>query len=333
MRFGPVPLEQAEGAVLAHSVAVGPVRLRKGLVLGPDDLSQLRAAGVAQVTVARMDAGDVAEDAAAQALAQALVPDPVGQGLRPSNAFTGRVNLNSVGPGVVQVDAAAVHALNLVDPSITLATLPPLHRVAAGVLVGTVKIIAYGVSGAALARACALAQAAVRVLPVVRVSAGLLLTEVPGQDPKLNIKGHRAMGGRLQALGITLAGVQVVPHDSPAIAGALGRLPGDLLLILTGSATSDLYDTAPEAVRQAGGSVARFGMPVDPGNLLFLGDLSGRPVIGLPGCARSPALNGADWVLERLACGLALTDADIAAMGVGGLLKEIRARPQLREPD
>jgi molybdenum cofactor cytidylyltransferase len=73
-------------------------------------------------------------------------------------------------------------------------------------------------------------------------------------------------------------------------------------------------------------------MPVDPGNLLFHGHQGGRPVIGLPGCARSPALNGADWVLERLACGIDLTDADIAAMGVGGLLKEIPIRPQAREP-
>ncbi len=104
-----------------------------------------------------------------------------------------------------------------------------------------------------------------------------------------------------------------------------------MLLILTGSATSDLMDDAPEAVRRAGGTVARFGMPVDPGNLLFHGDLAGRPVIGLPGCARSPALNGADWVLERLACGVQITDADMAAMGVGGLLKEIAVRPQPRE--
>jgi molybdenum cofactor cytidylyltransferase len=71
-------------------------------------------------------------------------------------------------------------------------------------------------------------------------------------------------------------------------------------------------------------------MPVDPGNLLFLGDLDGRPVIGLPGCARSPALNGADWVLERIACGLPVSDDDIAAMGVGGLLKETVLRPEPR---
>ena len=115
------------------------------------------------------------------------------------------------------------------------------------------------------------------------------------------------------------------------LAEAVTQAEGDLVLILTASATSDPHDVAPEAVRAAGGEVTRFGMPVDPGNLLFLGAQGGRPVIGLPGCARSPALNGADWVLERVACGLDVSDTDIAAMGVGGLLKESPARPHPRE--
>jgi molybdenum cofactor cytidylyltransferase len=89
-------------------------------------------------------------------------------------------------------------------------------------------------------------------------------------------------------------------------------------------------DVGPQALRQAGGEVTGFGMPVDPGNLLFFGQLDAKPVIGLPGCARSPALNGADWVLERLLCGISLSQEDIAAMGVGGLLKEIPTRPQPR---
>ena len=332
MRFGPVPLDQALGAILAHSVALGHTRLRKGCVLGADDLAALAAVGATRVVVAQLELDDVAEDEAAARLARALVPDPAGQSLLISEPFTGRVNLNAVGPGVVEVDTGAVLTLNRVDPAITLATLAPLTRVTAGTLVGTVKIIAYGVGGGALALACDAARAALRVRPVVMRTATLILTEVPGQDPKLSAKGRRVIEARLRALGMDLAAVQVVAHDEAALAAALVGAGGDMVLILTGSATSDLYDTAPQALRAAGGRVLRFGMPVDPGNLLFLGDLAGRPVVGLPGCARSPALNGADWVLERLACGLAVTGDDIAAMGVGGLLKEIPIRPQLREP-
>ena len=332
MRFGPVPLSQAVGAVLAHSELLGEGRLRKGTVLGAPEIARLMAAGLGAVTVAFLDAGDVAEDAAAARLAAALVPDAQAAFLSVSQAFTGRVNLNAVVPGIVEVDVEAVHALNRIHPAITLATLAPYTRVTPGLLSGTVKIIAYAVPEAALAQAEAVARGAIRIRPVTRATAGLLLTEVPGQDAKLAAKGRRAIEGRLRALGMRLAACLTVPHEAPAMAGALAGMAGEVLLILTGSATSDLGDTAPQAVRLAGGTVARFGMPVDPGNLLFLGQLAGRPVIGLPGCARSPALNGADWVLERLACGIDLTDADIAAMGVGGLLKEIPIRPQAREP-
>jgi molybdenum cofactor cytidylyltransferase len=81
----------------------------------------------------------------------------------------------------------------------------------------------------------------------------------------------------------------------------------------------------------AGGEVRRVGMPVDPGNLLVLGKVGATTVIGAPGCARSPKLNGFDWVLDRLLAGLDVGSDDIAAMGVGGLLMEISSRPQPRE--
>lgn len=332
MRFGPVPLDQAAGAILAHSVPLGDGRLRKGMVLGRAEIARLAAAGLAEVTVARLDPDDVPEDEAAARLAAALVPDPAGQGLAVSGAFTGRVNLNATGPGLADMDAAAIHALNRIHPAITLATLAPLTRVTAGVLTGTVKIIAYAVPAAALKQACSVARSAIRVLPVRRRTASLILTEVPGMDAKLAVKGAKAVEARLSALGMALVQTVTVAHQTAAVADALSAASGEVLLILTGSATSDLHDTAPEGLRRAGGTVIRFGMPVDPGNLLFVGQLGDRPVIGLPGCARSPALNGADWVLERLACGLTVGDDEIAAMGVGGLLKEIPTRPQAREP-
>ena len=68
-------------------------------------------------------------------------------------------------------------------------------------------------------------------------------------------------------------------------------------------------------------------MPVDPGNLLLLAERDGLPIIGAPGCARSPKENGFDWVLQRVLAGVPIREADIHAMGVGGLLMEIGSTP------
>lgn len=335
MRFGPLPVAEAEGAILAHTLTAGGRRIRKGQILTAADLAALRLAGIAQVTVARLEAGDIAEDAAALWLARALVPDPAAAGLTLTEPQNGRVNLKAMRHGILDLPAQAVAAVNAVDPAVTLATLGPLARLRPGTLVGTVKIITYAVAQSALQAAAegwnAAGGAGLRVLPVRLRSAGLLLTSVPGQAPHLAAKGQRAVEARLRALGIALAEAREVPHEAEAIAAALPDLAGEMVLILTGSATSDPADVAPAALVHAGGRLARFGIPVDPGNLLFHGDLAGRPVIGLPGCARSLALNGADWFLERIACGHVPDAAEVAAMGVGGLLKEMPSRPEPRE--
>lgn len=330
MKFGPVPLDQAEGAILAHSVALPSGRLRKGQTLTAAHLEDMAGQGMDSVICARLDPGDVGEDEAAARLAAALVPDPDAAQLSLTRPFTGRVNLLAAAPGVVDLDAGVLTGLNRIHPMLTVATVPPLHQMAPKGMIATVKVISYAVPGAAVDEAEALlaGRMAIRLVPARLRTARLIVTEIPGGAGE---KGVAAIEGRLTALGMTLSQTLTVPHRQEDIHTALSTPHDtDLTLILTGSATSDPHDVAPEALRDAGGTVERFGMPVDPGNLLFLGALSGQPVIGLPGCARSPALNGADWVLARVACGITVTDADIAGMGVGGLLKEIPTRPQPR---
>lgn len=329
MRFGPVPVAQAEGGLLAYSLRMPGKALKKGHRLTEADLAELAGAGIAEVTVARLDPGDIAENEAAEALAKALVSGADGLVLDP--AFTGRVNIRADGPGVVQIDADAINALNAIDPMITLATVPPWQRVVKGTMAGTVKVISYAVAADALTRACDVGRGALSLRRPVIGAADLIVTQVPGQPARRDDKGIAAVAGRLAALGAALATSRVVAHETEAVAEALAASRSGLVLILTASATSDARDVAPAALAEAGGRLIRFGMPVDPGNLLFIGDLADRPVIGLPGCARSPALNGADWVLERIVCGVPVGDADIAAMGVGGLLKEIPSRPQPRD--
>lgn len=332
MKFGPVPLAMAAGAVLAHSLRLDGRVLKKGLRLGPRDLATLEAAGIETVTVARFEDGDVPEDDAARRIAVALAPVPDAAGLSLSAPFTGRANLYAAEAGVLSVDTDAVAALNAIDESMTLACLSDQSRVAARQMIATVKIIPYSAPEAKIRAAEQRIAAAgvLKVHPFRMRSADIILTRTPGMKDSVLRKGQAVVEARLRAIGVDDMRTVTVAHETEAVAGALTACTGDAALILTGSATLDRLDVGPSALVAAGGALTRFGMPVDPGNLLFIGALSDRPVIGLPGCARSPKLNGADWVLERIAAGLAVTSEDIAAMGVGGLLKEIPSRPEPR---
>src|ERR1700752_4717499 len=117
MRFGSFPLGETEGSILAHSLRANGRLIKKGRVLTQADIAQLREAGVSEVTVARLEAGDVPEDIAATRVAQALR----GEGLRMGAAFTGRVNLYAEKAGVVVLDGTRLDALNLIDEAITVA--------------------------------------------------------------------------------------------------------------------------------------------------------------------------------------------------------------------
>ncbi|CUH30126.1 Molybdopterin biosynthesis enzyme [Jannaschia seosinensis] len=321
MRFGTISLDDAEGATLAHSVTTAEGRLRKGTRLGREEVARLRAAGLAEVVAARLGPGDVPEDEAARIVADALT----GPGLEVRAPFTGRANIHATGPGIVGISRDRIDAANALTPDITVATLPEWQRVATGTMVATVKIIPYAVPSEAFAGRLGGVAGALRLHAPVLSHADLIVTTLEGAPSK-----SRAVTARLDRLGVACE-VAHVPHETAALAAAIGASTAPLRLILTASATSDARDVGPAALLAAGGRLERFGMPVDPGNLLFLGALGAAAVIGLPGCARSPALNGADWVLERIVCGVPVTGADIAAMGVGGLLGEIPTRPQPRE--
>jgi len=325
MKFGSVPMARAEGAILAHSLRLKKGRLRKGHLLSAGDVAALSAEGIAEVSVARLEAGDVHENDAALVLAEAIRNGAPHIAL--TKPFTGRVNLIADRPGVLRIDPAQIDAANAIDPMITVATVAPFHQIHPGGMAATVKIISYAVAEDALDKAAGAARGAIRLATPVYSTASLIVTDIPGGP---GLKGTGAIDNRLKGLGMSLAETLRCGHDEAALARTVAAACGDIVLILTGSATSDPHDTAPAALRRSGGRVERFGMPVDPGNLLFLGELKGRPVIGLPGSARSPVLHGADWVLSRVACGIPVTARDIAGMGVGGLLKEIPTRPQPR---
>ncbi len=330
MKFGDLALDEAEGAILAHSLRRGDVIFNKGRVLSAQDIAILRAAGVTSVIAARLEAGDVGEDAAATALAQACAGGDVSIGA----AFTGRANLFAARDGLAVIDQARVDQINLIDESITIATVTPYEPVEKGQMVATIKIIPFAAPREKLDQALALLTT-----PLLRVASwrgrmvGLVSTMLPGGKKSLLDKNLLALTGRLAQMGNNPVVERRCAHtasDTAAMIRELITMGCSPVFVFGASAIVDRRDVIPAAIVAAGGAVLHVGMPVDPGNLLLLGQVGDVPVVGLPSCARSPKLNGFDWVLQRLMADVPVTPADIMRMGAGGLLKEIPTRPQPR---
>src|SRR6266852_363892 len=329
MRFGDVPVAEATGAILAHSLRLGTAVLKKGRVLSPADIALIAASGLDHIVAARLDPGDIREDAAATRIAAAAA----GANLATAPAFTGRANLFAEARGLLVVDRDRLDRLNSVDEAVTLGTLPPYAAVEPRQMVATVKIIPFAVPEAAVETAAAFAadgEKLLRVAAFVPHRVALIQTRLPGFKESILDKTSEVTAQRLAALGSSLVSEERCPHASgelaPRIAAAIAA-GAEMVLVHGASAIVDRRDVIPEAVVAAGGHIDHFGMPVDPGNLLLLGHVGEIPVLGLPGCARSPKVNGFVWVLERLVAGLPVGPQEIMGMGAGGLLAEIPSRP------
>jgi molybdenum cofactor cytidylyltransferase len=331
MKFGAVAPKDALGATAVHSIRQSGLVLKKGTRVGTAEIAALEAAGIKDIVVAQLEPGDVSEDVAAAEIAQAVA----GSGVHVDRAFTGRANLFAQAAGVLVLDKDWIDRLNRIDEAITFATLPAYKPVVAGEMIATVKIIPFAVASAARDAALAvIGKPLLRVAPYRIRKVGVVSTVLPGLAAKVIEKTLKITTDRLAPAGAAVIAERRVPHERVALARALEevlREGAELVIVFGASAIADRRDVIPAALETIGGRVEHFGMPVDPGNLLMIGDAAGHPVLGAPGCARSPKENGFDWILMRLLAGLAVPREDITGLGVGGLLMEIVTRPQPRK--
>ena len=331
MKFGRFKVADSAGVVLAHGIRAGGRTFKKGRVLSGADAELLEREGLEVVAGARIDAGDVVEDIAAQTAAQALA----GPGVRVGGPFTGRCNLFAAADGLFVLSVSDIDRFNAIDEALTVATLAGPRAVREGEMLATIKVIPFAVPGEVLdcALACLGSGPVIRVAAFEPTAAAIIQTRLPPTKETVLDKTSRVLRSRVEALSGRVVDDARCDHDAGAVATAVGHAldaGAQIVLIAGASAIVDRRDVIPSGVVAAGGEVLHLGMPVDPGNLLLLARCRGHPVLGLPGCARSPALNGLDLILERLAAGLDVAPRDVMAMGVGGLLKETAARTQPR---
>ena len=332
MKFGPVDVGEAKGAILAHAVETVSGLLKKGKKINEADISAFKNTGLSEVIVARLEKGDVEENAAALLIAGGLSS----ANILAETPFTGRVNLFARATGLIQINKELIDQINQIDAGITIATLPNFASIETGRMVATVKIIPFAVKKRHVDTVVELASnaAVLELKPYKAKRIGLITTKLPSLKSSAMDKTRKALAQRLALSKGQIIEELRVAHNAGEVAIAIDQLKHkcDLLVVFGASAIIDDQDVIPSALRQAGGVVDHFGMPVDPGNLLLLGHLNNLQVIGAPSCARSIRENGFDWILQRLLADIPVSPSDINGLGVGGLLKEIHSRPQPRQP-
>ena len=253
MIFGRTPLADALGAVLAHTQRLPGGMLRKGAILDAAAIEMLRSADIADVIAARLEPGDVAEDAAAARLAQALAAPS----LTATRASTGRVNLVAGTAGLLRIDPARLDALNAIDEALTVATLPDAVSVAAREMVATIKIIPFAVAESVLAEAERIAWQGpvLRLHPFEPRRVGLVMTSLPGMKHSILAGTAEATAARVAGLTGTMLPAIECAHAETPIAEALQALMAqgaDILLIAGASAVVDRRDVGPAGIVAAG---------------------------------------------------------------------------------
>lgn len=289
--------------------------LRKGTVLGPRHLAELRAH--AEVHVVELEPGDIHEDEAGRRLAEALAR--LGP-LRLEGPVQSQYRLVAERRGLLRVDAELVGKINSLS-GVALFTLYDGQAVDAGEEVAGCKVTPVAVPEQVVREAAylALEHRVFELLPFLPLRTAIVVTEK--LRPKARALFTAAVERKLGWYGAHLLGVEEVARSEASVAAAYAHTTeaGAQLVLFAGASSIDPLDPAYTELARSGGELIRFGMPAHPGSMLWMGRLGAATVLGIASCAGFGKSTSLDLVLPYVFSG---SPIDLAALGHGGLVEK-----------
>ncbi len=315
----------AVGHVLCHDLTqiikdeFKGARFRKGHVVTEEDIPVLLSMGKEHLYVWEMDPGMVHENDGAQRLC-ALCQN---EHMERSEVKEGKIELTAACGGLFRVDSERLIAVNSIE-NIMIASRHGNTAVQKGDKLAGTRVIPLVIPEETLRAAETAAGDAplLELLPWKLKTAAIVATGSEVKKGLIQDTFTPVVRDKLAAFGIkTLAAVY--PGDGVEnVAAAIGemRKTGAEIIVCTGGMSVDPDDNTPGGIRAAGARIVSYGAPVLPGAMLLLGYFEdGVPVLGLPGCVMYAGATVFDLLLPRIAAGVEITRAEIAAMGEGGL--------------
>ena len=308
------------GRVACHDVRdeAGKVAIAKGQVLDAAAAARLLALSWPEVHLLEIEPGDVHEEPAGSRLASAAC----GANVEVKGYTGGQWTLAGQRRGLVRVNAAALAAVNGLA-GMSVFTLYDLQPVEAGEAVGKAKVTPLAIPEQLVKEAEARAWSAgglVAVKPFVPRVLGALSRE--SLAPPQRQRFEASLTEKVDWFGSRLLPVRYAAGDAQATAVEMEGLlaAGADILIAAGAGSLDPLDPVFAGLERLGGRMIRHGAPAHPGSLLWIAEVRGHAVLGMPACGMFSQATTFDLILPRILAGEPAGAAEVAALGHGGLL-------------
>ena len=306
------------GRVLCHDVrdAAGKVALGKGARLDAEAARTLLTLPWDELHLLALEAGDLHEEDAGRRLAASVT----GDGVEVKGYSGGQWTLTATRRGLLRVDVVRLAAVN-VHEGVAVFTLLDRQPVDRGETVAKAKVTPLAIGAdTVLAVEQAARGGAVTVAAFRPVALGTVARE--SLEPKQRARFESALRTKIDWFGGRLLPVRFAGASPRAVADEMSalRAEGADVLIVAGASALDPLDPVFGGLTLLGARMERHGAPAHPGSLLFLARWQDLPVLGMPTCGMFSQATTFDLVLPRLLAGEAIANAEIAALGHGGLL-------------
>ena len=330
MIFGEIKTESSLNGILASSLVLHEnkniIKVKKGTIINENLINLLLKNDIKLVTCAKLDENDIEENKAAYEISKNILNNEQSN-LTIKDPKQGRCNIISNINGLLVFDHEQLFLINSVTDEIGVASLKPYSYVKKNQVIASIKAIPFAINKEVLKQIIKASNHCFKVLPFLKKNVHLIQSRNQNTLEKVLEKTVVTTKKRLLNCGITSILEKKCNHEIKSLSSTIHESideNADLILVFGASAICDKNDVVPKSLKKNNGKILRLGMPVEPGNLILLGEIKNAyktiTFIGMPGCARSPKENGVDWILWRIFCGLGVSNNNINYMGNGGLL-------------
>ncbi|MDD2957021.1 MAG: molybdopterin-binding protein [Lachnospiraceae bacterium] len=316
--------EEAVGQVLCHDITqiirgvTKDAVFRKGHVITQEDIPVLLSVGKENIYIWEKDETRYHENEAAEILRDICM----GEGMHPSEAKEGKIELIADRDGLFLVDVKRLDAVNSLGEMMIASRLGGLPVKKGDKLAGT-RIIPLVIEKEKMERAKAMAgdTPLLQVLPMQKKRVGLVTTGNEVYTGRIQDTFTPVIQEKMEEYGCEITEHVILDDKPKKITAAITQMleNGADMVLCTGGMSVDPDDMTPLAIKNTADLVS-YGAPVLPGAMFLLaytGD--GRPVMGLPGCVMYAKRTIFDLVLPRILADVKVDGELLAGMGQGGL--------------